>query len=86
MGYIESMERQERKVTDSFTALDPEGNPVKIYEFAEELRVETSSGSGIVKTHRHYMTEDRRVVTKVRGSRKEFDIIDNPVIPVKRED
>ena len=86
MGYIQSMERRESKVIDFFTAFDPEGNPVKIYEFAEELRVETPRGSGIVKMHEHYMTEDRRIVTKVKGSKNEFDIMDNPVIPVTRED
>jgi hypothetical protein len=31
------------------------------------------------------MTEDRRIVTET-GSKNEFDIMDNPVIPVKRED
>ena len=86
MGYIQSMQRRESKVTDFFTAIDTECNSAKIYEFAEELHFETPSGSRIVKTHEHYMTEDRRIVTKVKGSKNEFDIIDNPVIHVKRED
>jgi hypothetical protein len=80
------MKRRDSTVTDSFTAFDPEGNPVKIYEFAEELHVVTPSGSGIVKAHKHYMTEDRRIVAKVKGSYNEFDIIDTPGIRVKRQD
>jgi hypothetical protein len=80
------MQRRENKITEFFTAIDPQGNPVRIYEFAEELSVETPSGSGVIKIHKHYMTEDRRIVTKVKGSKNEFDIIDDPVIPVKRRD
>ena len=81
------MER-ESKETDRFAALDSEGNPYTIIERTEHLHVKTLSGSERVEGHKSYMTADGRRVNRLEefGTEYDFEIVDRPMIPVKRDD